>query len=144
MISFTIDYNPNISPEEQLFISNISLLLKHRKEILTSPEMSGVITGVSNGMTFLGELRPITVGAYLDWWENSPNLSHDQKGRLIVKIRCSQLSKMHTCLAIDDAGNTDLAEIQDNLVDIVRSLIASTRKYPASKMTIEGLLKTLE
>lgn len=54
-----------ITPDEQLFIANLPLLLKHREAILADPEWAGVVVGVSNGLAYTGAFRPATLGNYL-------------------------------------------------------------------------------
>ena len=133
-----------ISPEEHLFISNIPLLVKHREEILSSAEMSGVITGVSNGLAYTGRFKPATVGAYLDWWANHPEMSRDKEGRLIWNIQGSQLSGVHACQTVDDAGNSHLAELNNSLVNVARSFLAVAKKFSPSEMTLATLVNVFK
>lgn len=131
-----------LTPDEQLFVSNIPLLLKHRDEILTSSEMAGVIAGVSNGLAYSGVFKPATVGEYLEWWQNAPELSHDKNERLIWKIAGSQLSGVHACRAVDNAGGSHPAELKDHLLTVVHSFL-DARQFQPSEMTLSQLIDKL-
>ncbi|MCM1140728.1 MAG: hypothetical protein NC453_19330 [Muribaculum sp.] len=131
-----------LTPDEQLFISNIPLLVRHRDEILLSAEMAGVIAGVSNGLAYSGAFKPATVGDYLVWWHNAPELSHDRHGQLIWKIAGSQLSGAHACKAVDEAGNSHPAELKDHLLTVVRSF-RDARQFQHSGMTLSQLIDKL-
>lgn len=131
-----------ITPDEQLFIANLPLLLKHRDAIIADSECAGVVVGVSNGLAYTGAFKPTTLGDYLNWWEKCPEFSHDKNDRLIWKIQGSQLSGVHACQAIDENGDSCHAELKTNLSAVARSFL-DNRCYKASEMTLTQLISKL-
>lgn len=131
-----------ITPDEQLFIANLPLLLQNSEAIMADPEWARVVVGVSNGLAYTGAFKPATLGDYLNWWEKYPEFSHDKNDRLIWKIQGSQLSGAHACQAIDENGDSSLAELKTNLSAVARSFL-DNRCYEASEITLTQLISKL-
>ncbi|MCM1319632.1 MAG: hypothetical protein NC217_04555 [Muribaculaceae bacterium] len=132
----------HFTQDEHMFVSNIPLFVRKRERILASPQMAGVVVPVNNGLAYSGPFKPRTLGSYLQWWYNNPELSHDKWKRPIWKIAGSQLSGCHACLCVDDKGVSHPAELNADLITVTRSFL-DTEQFPHRETSLSQLIEIL-
>lgn len=111
------------------FFNNIGLFLNNSDRILADARMAFCPVPVKNGLAYTGSLSPATLGGYLDWWINCPDVSHDRQGRPIWFISGSPLSGCQACQCVDTTGQTVKAETPLRVNIIARTFTQSQRKY---------------
>ena len=97
--------------DTKLFKSNLNLLIAKTDRILADSRMAWAKTGVRNGLAYTGPFPEAPLGAYLTWYRDSKEDSHDRDGNPIWFISGSPLSGANTCSVVDENGSTHKANI---------------------------------
>ncbi len=112
-----------------LFYSNIGLLINNASRILADDRMAFCPVPVKNGLAYTGDFPTVTLGGYIDWWENSPETSRDRHGRPIWLISGSPLSGCQACQCVNFDGKPVKADTSKRINAIARTFTQSQRKY---------------
>lgn len=92
----------------ECFLQNAFLFFDNAESILGDPRMSMARVPVSNGLAYLGAIPTASLGAYLDWWQNSgtEEVLHDKEGRkaLTWYVSGSPLTGINTCSCVYPDG----------------------------------------
>jgi hypothetical protein len=110
------------------FLSNLSLLMENRERIVNDSRMFLTPTHVPNSVYGCPSFKNVTVGMYLEWWQDYAEYSHDNDGNLIYLIAGSSILGVSNCRSIDADGNTQPSYIRD-FYAVFRSLLKVTGKY---------------
>ncbi len=132
-----------INEKERAFGAVVPQLIRKAEAILADDKMTATPSGVSCGTCFSGN-REATVGDFLHWWKDSPELSHDTLGNPLIR-HIGGLTGVHDCLAADADGNVYPAQLKAHFFEVLRDYAACRKKYPqaVSQHTLSSLLGKL-
>lgn len=122
----------------RIFRENAWLLYGNAKRILTTGTMFLTPLKVSNNLAYFGTngLKNPTVGVYIEWWMNYPNVSTLREG-LIWQFAGSPLSGTNSCSVITPE-NRKITVHTRPFSDIWRSFMAVNTRYTEAKQRCEA------
>lgn len=102
--------------QQQLFVSNAFYLLAHRERIMRDSRMFLAPVAIQSGLAYFGTggFHDLTVGVYLEWWENCTGaMRTDKDGRrsLVYRLVGSPLSGCNRSNEVFEDGTTAIVTL---------------------------------
>lgn len=96
----------------ELFASNAHLLLSNANLIIENSRLFLAPIDMGCSLEYSGKLKPITLGAYIEWWQNYPS-SRDCKGNPLIQVVGSPLTGTNKCMSVTPDGSLHEVSVPD-------------------------------
>ncbi len=96
----------------ELFAYNVTLLMQNADLIFEDSRLFLAPIDMECSLEYSGKLKPITLGAYIEWWQNYPS-SRDCKGNPLIQVVGSPLTGTNKCISVSPDGTLRQVSLPD-------------------------------
>lgn len=114
------------SENKRLFAANVHRFICHADAILSDSRLFLSPVGF---YTSIGPTAMPCLGAFIEWWLNCEEYSHDEAGNPIYSISGNPMTGSSGCGSVDAAGNLHSARLRHRFIETVKSFNRIANRY---------------
>lgn len=101
-----------VCKDMELFASNVNLFMQNADLIFGDSRLFLIPIDMGCSLEYSGKLKPITLGAYIEWWQNYPS-SRDCNGNPLIQVVSSPLTGTNKCISVSPDGSLREVAVPD-------------------------------